>query len=474
MNYKALIESFNKTYLYYRRRYVIMTTKTTETVKHGYSDKTVMSHLDGRYALAVFSGDKATRFLSVDVDAGGKKAARQVIDAFIAMGIPAELIYVSISGKKGYHVDIFFDPFIYNSQAKNLYELMIWRTGLDPRKVEYRPTPTQAIKIPLGIHAQTGMRCWFADRETLEPIEDMEYILGIQFLAAERICSILKEQNKRRWNELYAEMVCEGTGQDTSITREIEFNDDYYESHRLTRTGTRHDTMLRIACDMRSYGAKRGQIEKALKGFYYRQDPWTIESTEKEVLDDIEDIAIWAEENVRVRRYRPSPNGERRPIRFTKEDIGGILAAPTSASRRIALLLFAYIKLFGSAHVSYNTIAETVGCSLATVKTAISELCKRRIVGRQSGGCMVRNGALHRKSNTYYMPDPKPWEMPPDEAIAADSHEYTGVVGADTLDEIYYGTLAGICKPWYLERFLTKPEMERVKAYGRESASRCG
>ena len=107
-------------------------------------------------------------------------------------------IYASLSGRKGYHVDLFFDPFVYNDVAKNIYDLVIWTAKLDPSKIEFRPTNTQAIKLPLGIHATTGRRCWYLDPVSLEPIEDIEYIYNIEKIPADLIREIRASWNRRR------------------------------------------------------------------------------------------------------------------------------------------------------------------------------------------------------------------------------------------------------------------------------------
>ena len=99
---------FKNTYCFYRQKYVIMDSQYTKTVAHYFTDKVIESHIDGKYALCVFAGPKVTRFISVDVDEGGKKVVRQVVDTFVKFGIPMDRIYVSTSGRKGYHVDIFF------------------------------------------------------------------------------------------------------------------------------------------------------------------------------------------------------------------------------------------------------------------------------------------------------------------------------------------------------------------------------
>lgn len=461
--YAEIVDALKRTYCFYRQRYVFMAGGYTKTVNHYYKDRVIESHLGGYYALCVFAGEKATRFISVDVDAGGKPAVRKVMDTFEQLGIPRERMYVSTSGKKGYHVDIFFDPWVYNEKAKNLYDLMIWKSGLDPKKVEFRPTPKQAVKIPLGLHSATRKRCWFLDRETLEPIEDMGYIKTISPMPAGDLLPILKKWNKLRWNELYADMICNDSGRDNSLGREIVFDSTYYESKTLAQPGTRHDTMVEIARDLRTYGANAQQIAKALRGFYYRQDPRMIESSERVVMDDIEDIAEWAEESVMVTRRRPSAGeGAPRAYKIDKYDISAILMAPTDAARRVAFLIYAYCKMFGAAHLSYERIAEDAGCSLASAKNAVGELVKRRIVGRESGGCHYRNGMLVRKANTYFAPKNHIFGCPAPESLVAEEVEVSEKITAETFLPIYYGVLRGLCRPEYLRMFLTKPEFARV------------
>lgn len=464
MGNKALIDMFKNTYCFYRQKYVIMDSQYTKTVAHYFTDKVIESHIDGKYALCVFAGPKVTRFISVDVDEGGKKVVRQVVDTFVKFGIPMDRIYVSTSGRKGYHVDIFFSPWLYNEKAKNLYDLMIWQTGLNPKKVEFRPTPWQAIKVPLGVHAKTGNRCWFLDQQTLKPIERMDYIAEIKPVEDTAVHNILQVWNKKRWNELYAEMICEDTGRDTSLIKDIEFNSEYFESKSISQTGTRHQVMLEIARDMRHFGANAFQIKKALRGFYYRQDPMVMESSEKEVMDDIEEIADWVEGSIPIWKYRKSSN-DSKPIRivFTSRDADTILIAPTSAARRSALLLYAYCKMFGSAHLSYATIADTIGCSERTTNTAINSLIKHHVINRQSGGCHYANGRLVRKSNTYFIPADRT------QVDAGKSFEICEKITKENFSSYYYRILGELCSKDELAKYLTSPEMKECEKYGAES-----
>ena len=462
MEYKALIERLNQTYCFYRQRYVMMIGNGMQTIPHGYGDKAIQSHLEGRYALCVFSGDKATRFLSVDIDAGGKKTVRSVIDAFVELGIPRDRIYVSLSGGKGYHVDIFFNPWIHNDKAKNLYELMIWKTGLDPKKVELTPTPKDSIKIPLGVHAKTGKRCWFVDRDTLEPIESFDYLFEIKPVDYELINDVVRQGNKIRWNELYAEMICEGTGKDTTVSREIVFDEDYYEEKRLVMPGTRHETMVQIACDLRHYGAVAPQIRKALNGFYFRQDPLFIGSSEREVMADIEDIADWAEQNVPIIKFRPSTKSTYVYSTVLKQDDAQqVLRGATKSSRKIALLIYSFCRMFGAAHMSYNYICETLGCSTATVKNSVNDLLEQKIIGRESGGCHYRKGHLVRQANTYFIAYGGGGKL--NEGDDPDAFVFREKITKGNFDDLYYGLLLHFFNIDQLRQYLSKPELDECK-----------
>lgn len=461
---KSTVSALKDNYCLYRQRYVMMTPNYIKTVCHHFKDKTIESHLDGKYALAVFAGDKVTRFITFDVDGGGKAAVRTVIAGLQTLGFPQEMIYVSTSGKKGYHVDMFFEPYIYNDKAKNIYDLLIWITQLDPKNVEFRPTPTQAVKIPLGLHAKTRNRCWFLDPSTLEPIERMDYVCEIKRIDGQIIHDILRKWNKKHWNELYADMVCNPPNKIDESELEYDFNrrEEYFASHQLTAPNTRHDMMLKIAKDIRLCGANKYQIAKFLKGWYYQQDPEYIESSEQEVMDDIDALSEWAEECVPIIKKHDPPN-DPKPIVFTKEDINYILMAPTSVARRTALLLWSYCKLYGASHISYAAIADTIGCVERSATTAVNSLIKNKIINKESGGLHVRNGRMIKQANTYFIPKkrlmmcPYPWEL------VADEFEYRGKIDKSNFDKFYYSVLGGLCTDKYLAKYLTKPELEEVQ-----------
>lgn len=468
-----IVEELKKHYCYYRQDYIVMTKKYSKTTGHYFKDGVIKSHLKGYYAIGVFSGPNATKFISVDVDDGGKVAVHKVIDTFCELGIPRDMMYVSTSGKKGYHVDLFFDPYIYNNNAKNLYDLMIWRSELDPAKVEFRPSPKQAIKLPLGIHMQTGNRCWYVDRETLKPIESFDYIKEIRHMDSSIVKDILRKWNKEHWNEMYIDMICNDSGHQITTEYNYEMKEEYYEKHKLVKPGTRHSLMLQIARDLRLNGAYRSQIIRALRGWYYKQDKALIETPENAVLEDIDEIAEWAEENVPIVFKRELPK-DPKPIVFDKYDINYILMAPTKAARKITLLLWTYCKIYGVSQISYEAIAKTTGCVVATAETAVAKMVKDRIIYKEGGGISRRKDKLVRRANKYTMPKKKILGCPRDEDLVAEEYVYKGLFNRDNFDEYYYKVLSGICKESYLSKFLTKGELEECRRVAESGAGDAG
>ena len=120
---------------------------------------------------------------------------------------------------------------------------MLAFTGESSRRIEFRPSFGQAVKLPLSRHAITGAVCWYVDRETLMPIEDMSYILSIQPIPAQRfheIAETLPADSTARENKSLYTLAC--------------FIEQSEIGAPLTRVGTRHEAMVRMAVASRGSG----------------------------------------------------------------------------------------------------------------------------------------------------------------------------------------------------------------------------
>lgn len=126
----------------------------------------LLNHLEQKYAICVYSGKWGSKFMCFDVDDGNKETVFQIISELEKLGIPHRMIYVSYSGGKGYHVELFCQEIISTEQWYRMYLTVIHLGNLEQHKVEFRPTHTQSIKLPLSCHAKSGNVCWYVDRDT--------------------------------------------------------------------------------------------------------------------------------------------------------------------------------------------------------------------------------------------------------------------------------------------------------------------
>ena len=437
------------------------------TIKSQFDIKHVMKHLHGNYAIGVFAGENATKFVSIDIDEGDRETVRKVIDTLVGIGIPEDRLYVSYSGKKGYHVDFFVENYIYNDSARILYEEMIERSGLNRRKVEFRPTHGQAIKLPLGVHQTTKNRCWFVDPVTLEQIEDFDYIFGIQKIKQEYLEEIAKRLKNERVTRMYAEM----REKRSNVQKAKPAS---YDSLVVTAPGTRHNIQKKVAARARMDGCDYDEIVARQLEWCREQNQAYIMSSEKEIRDDAEKLARWAVANVTIKPIK-NTNGEAIVATVGKQCLPYILGAPTKTARMVLFLLCIYCGKYGDVKVAHRTLADHIGISAESVKNAIKW-------GEENGYISVEhslnkyNGFLLLKSaNKYKFPGDKKLATPRKIHLLGESYEVREWPTAENFYDMYIDMLTSLCKIEYLERFLTKPELkackERVMRIAGESTS---
>ncbi len=344
------------------------------------SNRVLKQHLLCKYAVGVFARVKDSKFLCFDVDDGSKDTVRIVQQQLIEAGIASDRVYVSISGGKGYHVEVFFDRPVRIARLRQLYEKVIADGNLNPHQVEFRPTAGAAIKLPLSIHAKTGKVCWYADPNTLQPIEDVRYILTI-------------EQIEASWMEkLLSDM-------------EPEANTNVEEAApsggpMLNASGTRHIQMRNIAVYLRQNGADKRSIREALVTWYEEQDAALIRSSREEVEQDINELVEWVfSEGFRL-NYRPDP----RRVKLCAADMRRVLDMTSRSARRIFFLLM--VRCYaGQPELSLDEIAAATGISRKTVIKMVGRLKEKQCIGWKPGvRHKLPDGRFVCEKNRYRIP----------------------------------------------------------------------
>ena len=300
-NFYDVVNRLCDLYISYRQRYVVM--QAAPELEAGYriympksssgpvklTNRVVCRHLNRKLAISVFAGAYSSKFICFDVDYPDPFEVKKLIEILTGYGVPRDLIYISTSGGKGYHVEIFFDGLVYTEQLRKFYDCVCVDGNFDLHKIEFRPTNGQAIKLPLSVHFKTGRVCWYLDRDTLQPIEDPAYVLQIQQMAVadfEKVLEILPPRKPFDMPE-----------NETVPTRKMKRADlaqmegDGYPD--LLEPGHRHNTMLAIGIHNRYRGLSQARNREELLAWAARQPEDFLLQSPAALERETDDIMRW-------------------------------------------------------------------------------------------------------------------------------------------------------------------------------------
>lgn len=281
--------------------------------------KHLIAHLSRRYSVHVFCG-MGSKFVCFDVDRNDWQLVQKVIGAIADFGIPRDYVYVSTSGNKGYHVEVFFDQMVYVTDLFVFYCHTVGRF----EGVEFRPTNRQSIKLPLSKHSKTGNICWYLDRDTGNPILSADYLFEIKQFSREEFTELLahchvelplRELSKR----IEAKTAVDYTKVDYTKGNDIQFSALPDWVPMLTEPGARHNTMLHIACEANHRHFNYDATLRLLTLWAEKQNPNYYSSSLNEILYDAELICNWV--------YRAAgdewPKDERSGDEWSKDEGSG-------------------------------------------------------------------------------------------------------------------------------------------------------
>ncbi|MCD4839747.1 hypothetical protein LRS37_12895 [Neobacillus sedimentimangrovi] len=406
MDCQNLIEKMNDLYITYRGRYLIQYPKgiyqTADTDNPKYKplcDGFINNHFKGTHTYGVFAGRVGTKFMTFDVDT--KENARymtmKLVNTLIEeFGVPAHHIHVSLSGSKGYHVDLFFE-FIQNKHVEVFYNKVIKAMGVEKSDIELRPTHYQGVKLPLGKHQKTGNRCWFVDTITLEPIKKYDHILTIQPMTEEEFLFIVygddgQEEVERQIKEekqldtrqkKILEHVASATDMEGKTAEECyQYAQEILELQQLKFPNTRHNTTLLLA----RYFNSLGNVEKEVAISTIQsiientpEDYFSKGHTSEWRMREVERIVNLAYE----RNY--TIEGQRKQIVVSKNEIVEVLKAKTLPQKQILFSMLIHSKRVakqdGTFYMAYSTLSKMTGMS----ETNISNMKKNLMALEKQG-----------------------------------------------------------------------------------------
>ena len=428
-------------------------------------------HINNRKTICVSGRKYHTKFMCFDVDEQDPEHIHLLIDKIESAGIPRDRVYVSTSGGKGYHIDIFFDKPVFKSEIENFFNEIRRDPAIEGINMECRPQKKKTIKIPLGWNFKTEKKCWYVDRETLEPIEDMEYVFGIEKISGDMFHELVHNINKKK---LIEDIKIAKSRQSERAAKAVRTKVKPSNVPIITGPGQRHEKMLKYAVWLRTGGYDRDEIYDELMRWVSKQNPGYISSSTEDIERDAGKIAYDVTRAYEPREFSESvkPVGNEKRV-LKADDIRRVLAAGSKSDRKVAMLIIAHCRVFGNCRLGYERLAEITGVSKNTAQSAVNRmLASKLIVKNNVGGRKFKDGEPVMCPNEYMLGEGG-------EAADVDvSHDVEFNIDevTENFDKFYYEALASVCTMQALHKYLSKSEVQKIKegnTYARASAADC-
>lgn len=385
-----------KTETYYKTPYF----NNNKTINKPLIDNDIAQHLKGKYTIGVFAGKVdgiiSSKFMTFDIDVRDK-----IIAIWYVYKIGNSLIdhnindfYISNSGNKGWHIDLFFDYPIPVSKLQRFHSYIVNDADCindEFGKVEYWPTVNHGVKIPLGFNYRNKASpnyCYFADYEhQLRPIEDPNYIYNIkkidnihfQFLIDEltedelEIKQIIEQQRsdyesikqKHQLLPVYRQNIDEDITVEAMQKLEVE---------GLKHTGTRHNSLFDL-CRYYKYCGMDQEDNQDMLLEWMRQQPENTYSTPwDKILKEIESIVKYIYEN------DCSITADAKDITVNYVEIKQVLKANSMSEKLLLFAMLIHSKRYatknGVFYFPYSLIEKTTGLSDKTITKCLTSLSK--------------------------------------------------------------------------------------------------
>ncbi|MFL7944506.1 TOTE conflict system archaeo-eukaryotic primase domain-containing protein [Priestia megaterium] len=444
---KAIIQKLNELYVMTRRKYLVQFSDryvTLDKTKSGkivvFNDSMLSTHLKGEdITYGVFNGGYVNKFLAFDVDCTDATTSRwatlKLIDVLIeSFNINRQDIHVSFSGSKGYHVDLFFDKPVPTDELHRFYTHVISEVGVIPNgQIEFRPSWSQGVKLPLGVHQKTRARCWFVDNETLEPLESYDYILDIKPMTPDVISEFALDLTVDQGAEFGEVAVATDiTVNSADFSLGLQKAARILEAGKLTDSNTRHESTFTLARFFYSQGFDQGEAVEAIMRL--------LQATPKAFFSADSTPEYWRKEAIRLvdlvyeRGY--TFGNDNKPITLYKSEILPILQCGTFKTKQMLYAMLVMSKRYG------NTFYFSIRSAMKAINTNSRETVQNSIKRLEKGGYIeyVRKaevdkaksreaGHAHYKPNLYRLLISEP--------IEGDS--FIEVDASKSLKDVVYG-----------------------------------
>jgi hypothetical protein len=429
LNKGKIIKKINELFITYRKGFLEQYKRKTDgkvkfrTAKYPLADWVVSRHLSGSTTIGILLGEAGlTKFFTFDVDikdnpAESGEVTRRLVNILIdRYGIAREDIHVSISGQKGYHVDLYFDSVFFEHELIPFYQEVLNELNETPKRIERRPTKEYGIKLPLGYHMATDIYCAYIDSQTFEPLS-LQYFLNIEPISWKEFsndilsdCSItsvadestvpLPRTVKKKRPKISIDF-------HKDIMQEMEVEEIFIEGH-LLRSGTRNNFTLSASIYLKENGTTEKEArEKILQVLENTiNDPQTRKFISMTNLKALKQETARVVGNAYTHDYKISKNSHATKIEIYSGELKAILSIGNSVLARLLFVLLIHSKRFSNRNgVFFCTYRQLAGQGIdknrsRTLKK-LKELQKLGLIEIISENGKFSFGAKRKPANLY-------------------------------------------------------------------------
>ncbi|MGE5371935.1 MAG: TOTE conflict system archaeo-eukaryotic primase domain-containing protein [Solirubrobacterales bacterium] len=405
--YKWREQQDNGSYFQNETNKIIETCDTTSIIRQQVDMALIGQHLSGSRTISVFPAhDDFSTFMVFDVDENKTEDVLTIIDA-LEYFVPRNQIYVFYSGRKGYHVYLFFNGVVTLGKIARCGKTVLSLAGLSERRIEILPRPgQQAVKLPLGGNRVTNQFCSMLDNEDLSCLPNPYH----SFLAIQRVSPLVLDAIKEteisvmvemdKWQEPVSVVeIDKPTKQPVPIKRY-----EHILKYGLDEPGTRHDECFKLALYLKDV---EGLSKQEAAGILER---WTIEQYEnglvggglKSALYDLEQIlkSVFDTDKYHLGSFK------RERISFSKDELELVKSFKSEHHRLVFMALMVQYKIYGNRKGVFTAgvrqLADLSGINKNRIGTYLRTLNRRGFIEIIEKGKWVNGEGIATKFRLDY------------------------------------------------------------------------
>lgn len=405
---------------------------TGQINKSGKRIKSIMdwqfqSHLDGDLTIGTFGGKLMSKFMTFDIDFHDLKMAQWIVykltKTLYDLGINEH--YISFSGNKGYHIDIFFSDLIQISDAEKFFNYVILKSDttqyfLEGSKVEFRVTDKLGIKLPLGIHQKTGNYCGFCVLDdgltVMDKANSEAFFFTIKKISHQRVLDIIGIEDVDIFDRVLLTKAEDAISPHTPL-KNYEQSEDYsidlaieLFNNGLKYQGSRHKSTLLLGMYFKYCGMDQEQCKDELSAWMSWQKSETYTTPLLHCYKDIVQIT----KDIYEKNYNLRSNDKDMTVTF--EEIQWIInSCPEKNQKLITYAMLIHSKrhanLKGVFYMPFKDIETTTGLGENTVPRQVNKLIDCGVIEVIERNRKPKGGGLMKKLPNLYRLNYKPKKL---------------------------------------------------------------